>query len=73
MNVQLITINSIKQNNETMDNYKENQKIISPRSKIYVKKIKYNYMNKEELEEKKENCNDSEYKEDKDSDPDMED
>jgi len=30
-------------------------------------------MNKEELEEKKENYNDSEYKEDKDSDPDMED
>ena len=40
--------------------------------KSTLRKIKEEYMNKEELE-KKENCNDSEYKEDKESDPDMDD
>jgi hypothetical protein len=41
--------------------------------KYLLQKIKDEYMNKEELEEKKENCNDSEYKEDRESDPDLDD
>lgn len=40
------------------------------KTKSMLRKIKDEYMNKEELEEKK-NCNDSEYKEDQESDPDL--